>query len=134
MSAPVSLATRGAPLGAGWYGVVLITIDTRSPIYSEYGCDMATVCVEQLLNLWSGSATAWSLGLAGVDFSTQEEEPPAHEVPQRYRDRNGVWRYADAELETSPSQSEASEGPGPTEKDETDSYVSMASGNGSRRG
>ena len=98
---------------------------------------MATICIEQLLNLWSGYATAWSLGLAGLDFTAEREERAraADEVPQKYKDRNGVWGYVDTELERGASySSRSSEELAPTEKDDADSYVSIASGNGSRRG
>ena len=59
------------------------------------------------------------------------------EVPERYRDRNGVWSHVDTELEmVDPSEeaTEEEEEPAPTEQDDASSYVSLASGNHSRYG
>ena len=109
---------------------MLVTINPNSPIYNEYGCEMATVCVEQLLNLWGGYATAWSLGLAGVDFG-EEEGPAEHEVPQQYKERNGVWRYADAEMDGTASEFSSASPPAPTERDEESEGSEAATANAS---
>ena len=100
------------PAGSSYYPIVRVELKKDSELYVKYRVTEVIACVEQIVgDRWDGDVESWPAGTFSITSRYDEKDGPVDETgaqtdaerefQAKVRERNGVWRSVEAELDES---------------------------------